>query len=382
VRLNGMQANKALLGFGWAAASLKEPQLALVPWSELAARDPSDAAVLEARIALPYAYAELGAFGEAAEQYNAAISAYEREGGNLDESITAIRGGKLLDGLIERNPGDEMGWFWNIRELPEMPHASHLNQVLAGHEFQEAFKNYRDLRFLARNLKDWEDNLGVFGDMLDNRRRAYAERLPQVQAKSREVNLAALAQRRDAVTGQVERAVRDEDAQAFANVHDRELLDLLAGVKDGLKSLGGDADAQRTRERSRLVAGALTWRLAQEYPARLWEAQKDLKIIDTELAQAREREAAVARAQQEEPARHEQFAKRIADLAQRIKALIPRVAALSKDQQQEVQELAVAELTHQKERLAAYSQQARFAVAQIYDRANTAPKKEDDAGKP
>ena len=80
------------------------------------------------------------AFGEAAEQYDEAIAAYEREDGSLDESIAAIRAGKLLDGLLERNPGEEMGWFWNIRELPEMPHASHLNQVLAGHDFQEALQ--------------------------------------------------------------------------------------------------------------------------------------------------------------------------------------------------------------------------------------------------
>src|SRR5262249_2110027 len=35
VRLNGMLANKALLGFGWAAAAMKNPQSALVPWTEL-----------------------------------------------------------------------------------------------------------------------------------------------------------------------------------------------------------------------------------------------------------------------------------------------------------------------------------------------------------
>jgi len=381
VRLTGMHANKALLGFGWAAASLKEPQLALVPWSELASRDPSDAAVLEARIAVPYAYAELGSFGEAADRYNEALAAYEREDGNLNESIAAIRAGKLLDGLLERNPGEEMGWFWNIRELPEMPHASHLNQVLAGHEFQEAFKNYRDLRFLSQNLKDWEDKLGVFGDMLDNRRRAYAERLPQVRAKAGAVDLGALGKRRDAVAGEVAAAEREQDAAAFANVKDRELLDLLASVQDGIKSLGNDADAERTRQRARLAAGALTWRLAQEYPARVWEAKKDLLVIDTELEQARLHDAAITQAQRDEPVRQEAFAKRIAELAQRIKALIPRVASLTKDQQQEVQELAVAELARQKDRMVAYSQQARFAVAQMYDRAAAPPRKEDDAAK-
>lgn len=382
VRLNAMQSNKALLGFGWAAAELKDYKLALVPWLELAGRDASDAAVLEARIAIPYAYAELGAYGEATEQYNAAIASYDSEGGKLDESIGAIRSGKLLDGLIERNPGEEMGWFWNIGQLPEMPYASHLTQVMAGHEFQEAFKNWRDLRFLSSNLKDWEDKLGVFGDMLDNRRRAYAERLPAVQAQARQVNLAALQQRRDEVTGEVERAVREQDAAAFANERDRELMDTITVVQEGVKTLGSDADAERARQRARLVAGAMTWRLAQEYPARSWDAQKDLKIVDTELAQAREREAAVARAQVEEPARHEAFAKRIAELAARIKALTPQVAALSGDQQKEVQELAVAELGRQKDRLAVYAQQARFAVAQMYDRAaSESPRKDSDAPK-
>lgn len=381
VRLEGLQANKALLGFGWAAAELKEPKLALVPWLELANRDASDAAVLEARIAIPYAYAELGAYGEATEQYNAAIAAYDSEAGRLDESIVAIRAGKLLDGLIERNPGEEMGWFWNIRELPQMPYASHLTQVMAGHEFQEAFKNWRDLRFLSTNLKDWEDKLGIFGDMLDNRRRAYAERLPAVQAQARAVNLQALQQRRDTVAADVERALREQDPQAFANARDRELLDLIEGVKQGLKDVSDAAEAQRLRERTRLVAGALEWRLTQEYAARSWDAQKDVKTIDAELALAQQRVAAVARAQVEEPARHEAFAKRIAELTARIKGLIPRVAALSNEQGQQVQELAVAELARQKDRLAAYSQQARFSVAQMYDRATseTPTKKDSDA---
>jgi hypothetical protein len=49
--------------------------------------------------------------------------------------------------------------------------------------------------------------------------------------------------------------------------------------------------------------------------------------------------------------------------------MAPRVDALAQQQRVAVQELAVAELLRQKERLAAYGTQARFAVAQIYDRA-------------
>jgi hypothetical protein len=370
VRLSSMHSNKALLGFGWAAAAMKEPKLALVPWMELSGRDASDSAVLEAKIAVPYAFAELGAYGQSLERYNEAIALFDRESTSLDESIAAIRAGKLVDGLLERNPGEQMGWFWSIRDLPEMPHAGHLAQVLAQHEFQEAFKNYRDLRFLAKNLQTWQDNLGVFGDMLANRRQAYAERLPQVRAKASEIGLAGMQQRRDNVASELARAEVLADGSAFPDAKQRDLLARLDRVQATLKQAGDDPDVAAARDRARLVAGALTWQLAQQHPTRVWEAKKALTTIDAELAEARRRDVALAQAQRDEPARHEVFAKRIVELDPRIKVLIPRVAALSREQQLQVQEIAVAELTRQKERLAVYATQARFAVAQLYDRAN------------
>jgi hypothetical protein len=378
VRLTSLHANKALLGFGWAAASLKEPKLALVPWTELSQRDSSDSAVLEAKIALPHAYAELGAYGQSLDGYNEAISVFERENANLDESIVAIRSGKLVDGLLERNPGDQMGWFWNIQQLPEMPHGGHLARVLAQHEFQEAFKNYRDLRFLDKNLRQWQDNLGVFGDMLANRRKAYEERLPQIRAKASASGLAELSARGALLAGELTSAETESDLLAFADAKERELLARLDSVQATLKPLSADPEYAVARDRARLAAGALTWRLAQAFPARQWEARKALKATDAALTEARWHDAALAQAQRDEPARFEAFAKRIAALDPQIKALIPRVAALSNEQQGHVQELAVAELTRQKERLAVYASQARFAVAQILDRANLA-KKDDHA---
>ncbi len=370
VRLTSMTANKALLGYGWASVELKNPKQALVPWTELAQRDASDAAVLEARIAVPYAYAELGAFGQSLDRYNDAITAFELESKGLDESIAAIRAGKLLAGLLDRNPGAEMGWFWNIRQLPEMPHAGHLAPLLAQHEFQEAFKNYRDLQFLSHNLQHWEDNLGVFGDMLANRRKAYAERLPQVRAKAQDTGLARVQQRRDALAGELTRVEAESDGAAFFNTKQGELLARLDSVGAILTALGSDPEAVKASERLRLASGVMTWDLAQQYPLRLWEAKKALAITDGQLEEAKRRDAALTQAQRDEPVRFDAFAGRIVELDKRIRALRPRVAALSLEQQQDVQELAVAELTRQKERLAVYAAQARFAVAQLYDRAN------------
>lgn len=379
VRLKSLQSNKALLGFGWASASLKEPRKALVPWMELLDRDASDSAVLEARIAVPYAFGELGAYGQALERYNDAIAAFERESAALDESIQAIRTGALLTGLMEKNPGEEMGWFWNIKDLPQMPHGGHLAQVFAQHEFQEAFKNFRDLQFLAKNLADWQDSLGVYGDMLDNRRNAYKERLPQVKTQASSIDLDAARRRRDVVAKELGRVETESDALAFADAKQKELLERIAAVNDAIRKLGGEAPSG-SGELARLAAGTMTWNLMQQLPQRLWDAKKDLRTIDDNLEQGRAHAAALERAQREEPARQEAFAARIAELDRRIRGLVPRVAALSREQQGQVQELAVAELERQKERLAIYATQARYAVAQLYDRASLA-KKDDDASK-
>jgi len=89
-------------------------------------------------------------------------------------------------------------------------------------------------------------------------------------------------------------------------------------------------------------------------------------------------EVALAAAQKEEPVRFDTFGKRIAALTPLLDVMIPRVAALGREQQRAVQDIAIAELTRQQERLADYTTQARFAVAQLYDRAYATNNKEPE----
>jgi hypothetical protein len=370
VRLQGPSANKALLGFGWAAASLKQYDRALVPWNELAGRDPDDAAVLEARIAAPYAYGELGASGQALRGYQDAITAFDAENLRLDESIAALRKGSLVETLVQRNAQPGMGWYQNITTLPSaLPHPSHLTSVMAQNDFQEGFKNYRDLQFLSRNLGDWQQRLGVYDEMLANRRQAFAERLPKVRAQAAGLSgIEALQKRHDVLAATVAQAERDADGRAFASDSERALMARIDRVTETLAK-DDSPDLVAARERLRLVSGAMTWQLAESESARLWDAKKGLKITEAGLTQGRALEAELAAAQRDEPARFERLAGRIADLNRRVAALQPRVASLSREQQQALQGLAITALQQQKERLDGYTSQARFAVAQLYDQA-------------
>ena len=271
--------------------------------------------------------------------------------------------------MIDANPGDEMGWFWRLGDLPDVPHAAHLSQVLAQHEFQEAFKNYRDLRYLAKNLDDWKSRLGAFDDMLATRKKAFADKLPPVQARAGDAGIELLAKRRQAVADEIAKGEEAGDGLAFADAKELDLLERTKTLQAAIDAPGAQAEITVLRERVRLARGLLTWQLAKKQTDRVWALQKDLQKIDAELAQVRERDAALLAAQKEEPARFERFDKRIAALRPLLDVMIPRVASLGLEQQRAVQDIAVAQLTRQQERLAEYTTQARFAVAQLYDRA-------------
>src|SRR5262252_6456410 len=79
VHLEGPLSNQALLRAGWAEATAQQYDRALVPWQLLVEREPTDAAVQEAMLALPHAYASLNLHGRAAILYGRALEQFSRQ---------------------------------------------------------------------------------------------------------------------------------------------------------------------------------------------------------------------------------------------------------------------------------------------------------------
>src|SRR5262245_25659197 len=89
VRLDGPFSNQALLRAGWAEASGEHYDRALVPWNILVEREPTDAAVQEAMLAVPHAYASLNVHGRAAVLYGRALEQYSTQLERVDASIAS-----------------------------------------------------------------------------------------------------------------------------------------------------------------------------------------------------------------------------------------------------------------------------------------------------
>ncbi|HEY4366859.1 MAG TPA: hypothetical protein VGN07_06450 [Steroidobacteraceae bacterium] len=373
VRLEGPQSNKALLGAGWADSAEQQYAKALVPWTELRDRNMLDAAVQESYLAIPYAYAQLEANKQAVEQYALAVKAFSEESQRIDQSIAAIRGGRLLDAIAENDKADQAGWYWQLEHLPDAPETRYLYHLLASNEFQEGLKNYRDLRLMQRNLAGWQLSVAAFNDMVDTRRRAYEQRQPMLQDTLGKVDMDALEARKSELESRVAAIERGNDTAALATGRELEQWRKIEHIDKVLERADpNDPLVQEMREKTRLLRGTLAWDFSSSYKARLWKARKELRELDVAYTDARRSWVLVDRARVEYPARTEQFAQRVKGLEPRIEQLNQRLASAAMSQNRYLASVAVKELESQKERLAAYSLQARFALASIYDRASNA----------
>jgi lipopolysaccharide biosynthesis regulator YciM len=369
VRLDGPYSNKALLGVGWADAAAGQFQEALTPWMELRDRNLLDSAVQEAYLAIPYAFAKLNANAQAAENYEKAIASFDSETVNIDNSIVEINDGTMLDKLLRRDEKDHYGWFWQLRELPDAPQSRYLYHLLAGHDFQEGLKNYRDLAFLGGTLSRWQDSIVAFEDMLDTRERAYAERVPQADAVLASGRLDKYGADRANAGGQLDQVEQSQDVSALGTAAERDQWARIVRLEAALLAAPNDEETNAIREKTRLAKGVLYWRLAESFKARVWNERRTLKDLDQALREAQNRWVRVQKARGSMPNYTGEFAARVEALRVRLDAAQQRLAGVAKQQNGLLESLARNELEQQKERISTYQIQARFALASIYDRA-------------
>jgi hypothetical protein len=376
VRLTGPQSSRALLALGWARAQEGKFQEALTPWLELRDRNLLDAAVQESYLAVPYAFAKLGANGQAAEYYEQALASFDTEQARIDESVGRIRSGALLQNLL----GDDLasapqrGWFWQLQELPDAPESRYLFPILAGNDFQEGLKNFRDLAYLGSTLARWDENMVVYNDMIDAREKAYAERIPRTDELMASGSLDRLLARREAVEGRYNDVINTEDVASLGTPQQREQWERVQAIEAGLATVPEGEEAVAAREKLRLIKGVLYWDLKQAFRDRLYQQRRELKSLDSALAEANTRWLRVQQARNDAPTTTGDFASRIAALQARMGELRGRLVGAGEAQGALLADIAVHELDAQKQRMADYEVQARFALASIYDRASEAPR--------
>ena len=369
IRLEGPLSNRALLGTGWADIEADAWDRALVPWMELGSRDAADPAVQEALLAIPHAMNRMKLHGRAVEHYGQAINAYLDEQARLDASIAAIRDGKLLSALDAAPDDTGTAWLHDAGAMAASPALRHQVELMARHDFQQAVSNYRDLRRIDDNLARWSESMAAFHDMLATRRIRYAGHRPAADAALSAVTIDTLTMRRQALAGKLQDIEQQADPMALAYDDEARYWQTLQSLGERLDRLPGTAKVNTLRDKQRLLQGVLYWNVSGDYVPRLWSAKQQLQELDAQFSRAHEAHAGLAISGEEVQIDFDGFARRIANHHSAIERLQLRNAAARLVQGRRIEDLAVAELEAQKQRLDHYLVQARYALAQTWDMA-------------
>ncbi|HZN55680.1 MAG TPA: tetratricopeptide repeat protein [Candidatus Polarisedimenticolaceae bacterium] len=379
VRLEGPFSNQALLRAGWAEASAKHFDRALVPWSLLADREPTDAAVQEAMLALPSAYASLNLHGRAAILYGRAL---ERLGGQIDRvdaSIASIREGRFLEALVREESRQDETWVIRLRSLPDEPETYYLMELMASHDFQTALQNYLDLEDMRTKLIAWKTSLDAFDDIILLRGKNYEPLLPGVDAQFRELDsrIRLRLEQCKSVRKRLQALLTAPRPSDLATADERIAGESLAAIE---KRLGGDESPSSAalRRRAARLRGTLTWRLLTEYPERLTAAHAHLNELNVHVEALTREYDAFVRTRQAATHSYVGYDAQIQRLRVRVDDALEGVTSLMTRQGRMIETVAIDQLGARRERLAAQQTQARYAVADSYDRAARAQSEEKE----
>jgi len=369
VRLDGPFSNQALLRAGWAEVSAGHQDRALVPWGVLVEREPTDAAVQEAMLAMPHAYTTLESYGRAALLYGRALETFSGEIGKVDTSIDAIREGQFLKALTREETRQDRTWVVRLRQLPGAPETFYLTDLMASHDFQTALQNYLDLEDLRAKLVSWRTSFDAFEDIIRLRAENYEPILPGVDAQFRELDsqMRVRLEQRERIAARLHSMLTAPRPDYLATADERIMAERIDRIVAALQG-AGDAAAPDLQRAARL-RGALTWRLETEYHARLTKAHEDLFELDHHVVALKAKYDAFVRARQAATHSFVGYDAGIARLRDRVDAALQRVTIVMARQGHAIETVAINQLKSRRERLVAQQTQARYAVADSYDRA-------------
>jgi tetratricopeptide (TPR) repeat protein len=373
VRLDGLFSNQALLRAGWAEATAQKYDRALVPWNILVEREPTDAAVQEAMLAVPHAYASLNLHGRAAIMYGRALEQYSKQIERVDASMASIREGRFLKALIREESRQDESWVIRLRSLPEAPETYYLMELMASHDFQTALHNYLDLEDLQSRLITWKTSLDAFDDIIRLRGENYEPLLPTVDAQFRDLDsrIRLRLEQRKHLSERLKSMLTAPRPEFLATAEEGRSIDRIALIE---KLIGDpdNAEASALRDRAERLRGALTWQMETEYQKRLTDAHVHLNELNVEIDALNTQYDSFVRTRQAATHSYVGYDVQISRLRQRVEEAAQRVDTLMARQGHMIETVAINQLEARRERMVAQQTEARFGVADSYDRASRA----------
>lgn len=367
VRLEGPYSNRALLGAGWAASEQRRYRSALVPWLELRDRDTPEVAVLEANLAIPYAYGQLDLHGRAAEGYRQAEAKYLQEQQRIDAALAALDRGELITALLAQTETLQPGPH-RRRNASPAPETRFFVTLLASNSFRRALGSFRDLQALNEELDAAQRNVDAWEDLLETRRRRYEQTLPAVQATLARLDLVGWRTRRNAAQARLRGYLESQDMAALATTPEQSRYARLTELEERLDELPYTPEVEDAILKQSRLQGLMIWQFTFDYAANSWRAQSEINAVTAAIDRAERLAQRVRDARDSVPATFAGYEDRIVAMRSRIAASQARNQELISAQRGVLRALARERLQAYRTRLGSYVLHAKFGQAQNLDR--------------
>jgi len=262
VRLDGPFSNQALLVSGWTSFSMGKIERAIVPWTVLHEQEAINDIIIEAKMALPYAYSKLGIHGKAANLYAHAIEIFKAEIARLDASSETIRAGELSQAIVESHQARGDDWYIEVLRRSEQQ-GFHLPLLLTSEAFREQADRLHELALVKNRIEQGLRSIDAYTELAGLKQKHYAAVLPEVEAEQPAIYL------------KMEKLIPDTPAQAGgpdkAVDETAEISLLQQSYRHYLHARSATADYNRH---------------LPDYTRELAELSKKMKPLNTKLAEA------------------------------------------------------------------------------------------------
>src|SRR6266496_5804007 len=215
----------------------------------------------------------------------------------------------------------------------------------------------------------WQTGLDAFDDIIRLRKQNYDPLLPAVDTQFQELDsrMRLRLEQRKHLAERLQTMLTAPRPDYLATADERNAGERIARIEKQL----GNSDSPASlalRERAARLKGLLTWKLETEYQDRLSAAYEHLNELNTQVDVLTRQYETFVRARQAATHSYVGYDAQIAQLRERVRRALERVGTLMAQQGHMIEIVAINQLQARRERLVAQQTQARYGVADSYDR--------------
>lgn len=379
IRTDGLDAEAALLGYGWAAAKKDELQTALAIWQRLINMSQNSEYTLESYLASAYAFEKAFAPRQSLQVLQLGLDRFKQALVDLNKAEKQVNQRQfildLLPNIANQQRADEDGSLsLNVKGRP-FNTAQLFDSVSVSNEFRAGLTALEQNRDLQQQLLNWQQRMQQYHLMLDERQVERLKRAKHILQNRTLEQLPELQAKRDVIAQIIDIAKNQQDGHVFMSLESQQWLDRvkrsekrLAIIAQLKKQLDQPPLADSYQRRVERVAGRLVWQASEAFSANQWQAQKELNQLDAEITKAQLRQQQLLKQLAAKPDFAEQRL-RVSALAQRISTEIVKSNGLQDALVGQLSDTFNQFIQAHKQKVSYYILQAQLAMVRLNDQA-------------